>query len=369
MEVDLAIQKVSNHLIYALVDPDTLETHFIGQSAAGVARARVHSKDFYLETCENTPKNAWIQGLKAQGKEYLIKVLEQLPDAKGLNNAEAKWIKHYTAQGAKLFNVEDVVYWATKTYTPKADTTQPQPIFASNDLLPLDTSPIPEGTIKVGTLRQRLKVRPEVKKDAKYYRKLRTAYRNHHVKPFKDQFDQMYLTTYEAHIKTDLPIRYISLCLLGHKGIVGGFMFRYLDGSTVYDRSKRTNYIFRDDEAKAKISAAMSGKGPQPKSMVTVISALMTSGTWRPIVASNGKVYGSAVELAREYGGKPGAVCGALSGLRSNVMSLRVRLLTQEEIDRGYVYESDVPAPMKRKDLAPIVINRLKKRNLPLPEE
>lgn len=84
--------------IYALLDPDTEDVRYIGQTMTTPMRR-------YIGHCQSkskpvTPRDFWMNGLMAQGKKPKLVVLEE--DA-GFE-AEARWIKHYLQQGASLVN-------------------------------------------------------------------------------------------------------------------------------------------------------------------------------------------------------------------------------------------------------------------------
>ena len=91
-------------LIYALLNPDTLEVKYIGQSANGIGRYTSHFHPNQLKL--KTPKSDWINGLLVSGKYPAFVVLETcLWDQ--LNEREMFWIDHYgtqlvnTAKGGK----------------------------------------------------------------------------------------------------------------------------------------------------------------------------------------------------------------------------------------------------------------------------
>jgi len=58
-------------------------------------------------TCVNPGKVAWLQGLKAQGLEPEIKILDECPTFEHARDREKYWIHYYAEHGTRLLNVAD----------------------------------------------------------------------------------------------------------------------------------------------------------------------------------------------------------------------------------------------------------------------
>jgi hypothetical protein len=88
---------VSPFVIYALIDPRTEEPFYIGQSTRGLDRAKEHDRT------GTGAKAAFIKKLKGN---FTAQVLEELPTAARLNQAEVDWIAAARATGWRLVNVQ-----------------------------------------------------------------------------------------------------------------------------------------------------------------------------------------------------------------------------------------------------------------------
>jgi len=94
----------SRFLIYALTDPDGA-VRYVGKSSSGLHRPKAHRAPSQLKP--KTYRAAWIRSLFAQGQDYGIQSLEELPSGDGLSDAERRWIAHGRAAGWRLTNLTD----------------------------------------------------------------------------------------------------------------------------------------------------------------------------------------------------------------------------------------------------------------------
>lgn len=86
--------------IYALVDPNTNETRYVGATRYKEQRKYSHK----IEK-SNPDKRKWYQDLAAEGKEPLFMVLKECPgENEDWKNWEAFYIKDFQDKGYKLFN-------------------------------------------------------------------------------------------------------------------------------------------------------------------------------------------------------------------------------------------------------------------------
>src|ERR1022692_1282427 len=97
--------KVSKYLIYALVDPRTLEWRYVGRSSSGMIRPKQHIKPRLLK--KKSRKNSWIISLKTLGLRPIIDILEEFDSFLPLNVAEIEWIAEAKRCGCKLTNMTD----------------------------------------------------------------------------------------------------------------------------------------------------------------------------------------------------------------------------------------------------------------------
>jgi hypothetical protein len=82
--------------IYALLDPDTEEVRYVGQTMMTPSRRlKGHCKKTQPPV---TPRDFWVNSLIAQGKKPRMSILEEDADL----NAETRWIAHYQHQGIPL---------------------------------------------------------------------------------------------------------------------------------------------------------------------------------------------------------------------------------------------------------------------------
>lgn len=86
--------------IYALIDPVSKETRYIGQSSDVKNRYRQHLKDFYGDT----PKERWIMKLNNLGLSPEMILIEETQD---LDVREEYWIRNIREEGNNLLNIAD----------------------------------------------------------------------------------------------------------------------------------------------------------------------------------------------------------------------------------------------------------------------
>lgn len=89
--------------IYALVDPRSGETRYIGKANNVEARLKSHIRD---SRHRDTPVYRWIRKLKKMGMNPTIKVLEE-HQSENWENAERRCIADAIANGVRLLNVAE----------------------------------------------------------------------------------------------------------------------------------------------------------------------------------------------------------------------------------------------------------------------
>lgn len=89
--------------IYALCDPDTQEVRYVGKADDVQKRYEQH---IWIKASPNSYRKSWIKSLQKQGKQPLIKVLEEV-DASIWKERERWWIAEMRRQGARLTNLTD----------------------------------------------------------------------------------------------------------------------------------------------------------------------------------------------------------------------------------------------------------------------
>jgi hypothetical protein len=109
------------HIVYALVDPRTSETRYIGKSSTGLERPRSHFEPRRISSDPNRHKAGWIGALTKAGLKPIITVLEECASDAAALVAEVKWIAHGRAQGWRLTNLTDGGD-GTAGYRPSAET-------------------------------------------------------------------------------------------------------------------------------------------------------------------------------------------------------------------------------------------------------
>lgn len=92
--------------IYGLTDPRTGEIRYVGKSATGMKRPRLHGKPSRLAK-DRTHKANWIRSLLAQGIHYGVEVLQYVASREELNDAERYWIREARNAGWELTNHTD----------------------------------------------------------------------------------------------------------------------------------------------------------------------------------------------------------------------------------------------------------------------
>jgi len=95
----------AENLIYGLIDPRTRLIRYIGMSSTGASRPRHHACPSQLR--QNSHRASWIRNLLRSGRLYEIVVLEVLPNANDLDEAECWWIAFGKACGWLLTNAQD----------------------------------------------------------------------------------------------------------------------------------------------------------------------------------------------------------------------------------------------------------------------
>ncbi len=89
---------MTNSFIYGLVDPETQELRYVGQTMIGMRRFR-NGYRAYAAYCRN-----WLKNLKSRGLTPEVVILEETAD---LNQAERNWIAFGRALGCRLTNMTD----------------------------------------------------------------------------------------------------------------------------------------------------------------------------------------------------------------------------------------------------------------------
>jgi hypothetical protein len=89
---------IPRFFIYALLDPDTYETRYIGQSAQGISRLNFTMNKSSLKI--DSPKTKWIHSLLEKNKIPLFKIID-VCEFQELNQKEVFWISKHD----KLLNV------------------------------------------------------------------------------------------------------------------------------------------------------------------------------------------------------------------------------------------------------------------------
>jgi group I intron endonuclease len=99
------IVSVEEHVIYALVEPDTSWIRYIGYSSNKEERYDQHYKPYSLK--KNTHKNAWLKCMLKRGLRAEMIVLERYQTDKELPGAEVKMIAFCRQLGYPLTNMTD----------------------------------------------------------------------------------------------------------------------------------------------------------------------------------------------------------------------------------------------------------------------
>jgi hypothetical protein len=96
----VALGKDRRCVVYALSDPRTKCVRYVGKSTWGLRRAQT------TRACPtNAPFREWMTGLRSVGLNATISILEELPDASWLDDAESFWIAQGRGLGWPLVNL------------------------------------------------------------------------------------------------------------------------------------------------------------------------------------------------------------------------------------------------------------------------
>lgn len=91
----------SKLIIYALLDPETLEIRYIGKSCSGFHRVRQHFNKQQLK--DKNKKSNWLKSLLSQTKYPLVSILDYAFDKVNLSKLEIKYIAQHKTE--KLLNM------------------------------------------------------------------------------------------------------------------------------------------------------------------------------------------------------------------------------------------------------------------------
>jgi len=91
-------------IIYALIDPRSLEWRYIGKSSYGLERPKQHGYPSVIKKTGRQHKTKWVASLIKSGLTYGIEILETLNDGDKLAEAESEWIAEARRQGVRLTN-------------------------------------------------------------------------------------------------------------------------------------------------------------------------------------------------------------------------------------------------------------------------
>lgn len=91
--------------VYALVDPDTLEVKYIGQTTQRLnVRLNKHLNDAKRRPLACYPVYDWIRLLVAQGKRPIIEAISSNVQSDHLDRLETMWISLFKTWGHELTN-------------------------------------------------------------------------------------------------------------------------------------------------------------------------------------------------------------------------------------------------------------------------
>lgn len=96
------MKKPDSHLIYALIDPNTKEIRYIGQT--NNIRKRLSQHYTPSEFKNNTHKVNWLKSLVKNNKKAEYSILENNISNSNINEAEIFWIAYFKFIGANLVN-------------------------------------------------------------------------------------------------------------------------------------------------------------------------------------------------------------------------------------------------------------------------
>lgn len=100
---------MKHFMIYGLIDPETRELRYVGQTSKGFDRLKVHVRHaIYGHRRQHV--SSWINKLHKLGSSPVMIVLhewEQAPSINELNEAERLYIEHFRSRGYDLCNLTD----------------------------------------------------------------------------------------------------------------------------------------------------------------------------------------------------------------------------------------------------------------------
>lgn len=98
---------ISNSFIYGLIDPETNNIMYIGQTIQGFIRITDHfhkCNKINKSTKKRSPSKLWISKLRKEDKCFKVIYLEYIENSIDLNEAEEYWISFIKSTGASLLN-------------------------------------------------------------------------------------------------------------------------------------------------------------------------------------------------------------------------------------------------------------------------
>ena len=95
----------SGELIYGLIDSDTREMRYVGQTIHGMSRPQSHFK----AKRRSMPVHRWIDSQTSEGRTPEVVVIEhRLPDdPRSLDELEVGWISYFRGLGCRLLNLTE----------------------------------------------------------------------------------------------------------------------------------------------------------------------------------------------------------------------------------------------------------------------
>ena len=105
MALTCPVTLTGDRLVYALVDPFTGETRYVGKSTTGLNRPKEHFRPSQWKSAR-THKQRWIRKTIKNGKTPIIFILfsTQVIDDEELSAAEVYWINYFRENGSNLTN-------------------------------------------------------------------------------------------------------------------------------------------------------------------------------------------------------------------------------------------------------------------------
>lgn len=205
------------YLIYGLIDPRNQQLKYIGQSSCGLYRPQQHC---YPSRLKGITKNIyWIKKLLKLNLKPIIEILEIVNDKYQLDDSEQFWISYYKYIGCNLNN----------------HTNGGQDGFKVSNRRNLTE----EHKQKLSIAHSGKKLTEKHKQNIQKYwkdrprgpRSIETKIKLSQVnggKPFKDQFNNIYITQAEAARRLNISQAKISLVLNQKRSHTGGYKFEYL---------------------------------------------------------------------------------------------------------------------------------------------